>query len=452
MRNNPKPGGKVDWDATGNITEPNAGRKTSGWLFTVKPPAQNFNWFWNLLGLQQFYSNAQVQDWIVIDSDADEQDYATLTAYLADSPTAGDRLLIKKDQTVAVQTVIPSDITLKFLDGARLLCATDIATSILQLGSNIIIEGVLNLVLSQTGTTDKAVEFNGDNVNGRINVENASTGTLTTAYNLNAGKTGNNVDGFAQNTGGGTLSNTLVDNSTEDSNNVIIVDEPNNKLTRSRGAYKFREGFEFDLGSDANGDIYYRDAGVLKRLPKAANDTWLKLASGLPAWSNVGKFLGGMEFDLGSDADGDIYYRDAGILKRLPKGNDNEVLTLASGIPAWTNTILSESFTSSEQTITAAGPLTLAHGLASTPYLIMPYIICKTSEFGYSIGDEVLINPAGNDPASASSRGLSVVPDGTNVNIRYGVHPSVIGILDKTTGSSTSITPANWKLIIRAWA
>ena len=38
-RNNPKPGDKIDWDATGNIVEPNAGRKTSGWLFNVKPPA-----------------------------------------------------------------------------------------------------------------------------------------------------------------------------------------------------------------------------------------------------------------------------------------------------------------------------------------------------------------------------------------------------------------------------
>lgn len=286
-RNNPKPGGKVDWDATGNIVEPNAGRKTSGWLFSVKPPAQNFNWLWNLLGLQQFYSNAQVQDWIVIDSDADERDYATLTAYLADSPAAGDRLLIKEDQTVTVQTVIPSDITIKFLDGSRLLCATNIATSVLQMGSDIIIEGILTIVLSQTGTTDKAVEYNGDNVFGQIDVENASTGTLTTAHNINSGKTGNQIEGIAENSGGGTLTTVLADNSTEDSNNMIIVDEPNNKLTRSRGAYKFRDGFEFDLSSDANGDIYYRDAGVLKRLAKGANDTYLRLVAGIPSWSNT---------------------------------------------------------------------------------------------------------------------------------------------------------------------
>lgn len=38
---------------------------------------------------------------------------------------------------------------------------------------------------------------------------------------------------------------------------------------------------------------------------------------------------------LGSDADGDIYYRDAGILKRLAKGTDEDFLSLKSGIPSW---------------------------------------------------------------------------------------------------------------------
>ena len=40
-------------------------------------------------------------------------------------------------------------------------------------------------------------------------------------------------------------------------------------------------------------------------------------------------------FALGSDADGDIYYRNSNNLQRLAKGSDGEVLTLASGIPSW---------------------------------------------------------------------------------------------------------------------
>jgi len=40
-------------------------------------------------------------------------------------------------------------------------------------------------------------------------------------------------------------------------------------------------------------------------------------------------------FALGSDADGDIYYRNSGNLQRLAKGDDDQVLTLSSGLPTW---------------------------------------------------------------------------------------------------------------------
>ena len=286
-RNNPKPSGKINWQAIGEIIVPSPARKLAGWLFNIKPPAQSFNWFWNLTGLQQFYSNAQVEDWIVIDSDADEGDYATLVAYIADAPAAGDRILVKEDQTVTAQFVLPANVTLKFLDGSRLLCATNIATSVLKLGSNLIIEGVLNIVLSHTGTTAKAVEYDGDNAVGKINIENASTGTLTTGHHINANKTGNRVEGFIDNTGGGVLTNEYVDNSTEDSNILEIRSGITNQIARSDGAKSFRDGLEFDLVPDADGDIYYRDAGILKRLPKGLEGDSLFLDSGIPEWRSL---------------------------------------------------------------------------------------------------------------------------------------------------------------------
>ena len=238
-RNNPKPIEKTNWipDDTTNIVTPSAGRKLVGWLFNIKPPAEIFNWFWNLKSRFEDYFSAQVEDWIVIDSDADEGDYATLAAYIADSPAAGDRILVKEDQTVTAQAVLPADVTLKFLDGSRLLCATNIATSVLKLGSNLIIEGVLNIVLSHTGTTAKAVEIDGDNAVGKINIENSSTGTLTTGYHINANKTGNRIEGFVQNTGGGTLTNYIIDNSTEDSNIIMAIDEPNNTIKTNGTAF-----------------------------------------------------------------------------------------------------------------------------------------------------------------------------------------------------------------------
>jgi hypothetical protein len=50
-----RPADTPDWDATGNTSTPSASRKTSGWLGATgttpgdKPPAQEFNWFWNLV-------------------------------------------------------------------------------------------------------------------------------------------------------------------------------------------------------------------------------------------------------------------------------------------------------------------------------------------------------------------------------------------------------------------
>jgi len=50
----------------------------------------------------------------------------------------------------------------------------------------------------------------------------------------------------------------------------------------------------------------------------------------------TGAVIGGATITLGSDATGDVYYRNAsGVLTRLAAGSDADVLTLASGIPSW---------------------------------------------------------------------------------------------------------------------
>jgi len=40
-----------------------------------------------------------------------------------------------------------------------------------------------------------------------------------------------------------------------------------------------------NVGSDATGDIYYRNAGILTRLVAGANNTILKIAAGIPSWA-----------------------------------------------------------------------------------------------------------------------------------------------------------------------
>lgn len=109
-------------------------------------------------------------------------------------------------------------------------------------------------------------------------------------------------------------------------------------------------------------------------------------------------------------------------------------------------------FQSAEQTITSAGALTVAHGLARSPILVQFYLICKTAENGYSIGDTIY-HPAGASNSASDALGVSCIFDATNINIRFGSNvTSSFTAINKGTGGSAGLTNANWKLIIRAWA
>lgn len=106
----------------------------------------------------------------------------------------------------------------------------------------------------------------------------------------------------------------------------------------------------------------------------------------------------------------------------------------------------SGSFTSSEQTVTFGGSLTLAHGLGATPTLVRLQLKCITAEGDYSIGD---IYELGAGATSGTDKSTAVWCDATNVNIRFaGAAPN---ISRKSFGSDFAITAAKWKLIVKAW-
>lgn len=112
------------------------------------------------------------------------------------------------------------------------------------------------------------------------------------------------------------------------------------------------------------------------------------------------------------------------------------------------NTPFTKSFISAAQTVTFAGSLTLAHGLGTTPTLIISTWICQTAEAGYTAGDRVAMPGLWGDNGT-SSYGATVTPDATNLNVRYG---SAGILLNKSTGARTGITAANWKVEFAAYA
>ncbi|MDG4877657.1 hypothetical protein P9273_21375 [Mesorhizobium sp. WSM4935] len=104
-----------------------------------------------------------------------------------------------------------------------------------------------------------------------------------------------------------------------------------------------------------------------------------------------------------------------------------------------------QRFESAQQTITAGGPLTLAHGLAAQPKLYLIYLQCVTAENGYAVGDEITFS-------ATNSNGVTIVPDATNLNIRYGSNAQPFFANNKNTGANAGLTNANWRAVFRAWA
>lgn len=122
---------------------------------------------------------------------------------------------------------------------------------------------------------------------------------------------------------------------------------------------------------------------------------------------------------------------------------------LGGGAWATATAILIEKFPSADQIITAGGQLVILHGLAAIPTIIVPQLICQVAELGYSIGD---IAQIGYDQDSTTNRGISVVPDATNLTVRYGTSANTFTLINKTTGARTAITNASWKLRLTAYA
>ncbi len=122
-----------------------------------------------------------------------------------------------------------------------------------------------------------------------------------------------------------------------------------------------------------------------------------------------------------------------------------ELAAAIAGLP------FSKSYESPQQTITSGGSLTLAHGLGVKPKNYLAFLQCTTAEGGYSVGDEESVSIGSHE--ASTNRGLSVVPDATNLVIRFGSQASsAVQITRKDTGGYLNITNASWRFVIRAWA
>lgn len=113
------------------------------------------------------------------------------------------------------------------------------------------------------------------------------------------------------------------------------------------------------------------------------------------------------------------------------------------------------TYDSGDQTITAGGLLTLAHGLGTKPLSVALKLKCTTTEHNYAVGDEIDI-AAGYTISATASRGASVYTASsdaaTNLYVRYGSDANTFNVYNKTTGTIANITNSSWRLIVKAFA
>lgn len=112
--------------------------------------------------------------------------------------------------------------------------------------------------------------------------------------------------------------------------------------------------------------------------------------------------------------------------------------------------IFTKEYVSAEQVITNGGTINLTHGLGSKYKLCNVVLVCKTVDLGYPVGTELDLGQ--RQDHSASSYGFGTRPIGaTQVELKIAAS----GIYLHTTngvGGPVAITPASWRLIVRAWA
>lgn len=111
---------------------------------------------------------------------------------------------------------------------------------------------------------------------------------------------------------------------------------------------------------------------------------------------------------------------------------------------------LTKEYVSPEILIPANANATLTHGLGATPKSVFLSVICKTADIGYVVGEEAILGSVFTGVDAGTNVGIQTASNATT--IRYRVATVGVAVMNMTTGVPVLLTPANWRLIIRAYA
>lgn len=118
---------------------------------------------------------------------------------------------------------------------------------------------------------------------------------------------------------------------------------------------------------------------------------------------------------------------------------DNSVQTSAAGLTSY--------YQSSELTIASTSTFSVSHGLGVTPKLIMPSLICKTADRGYSVNDEIYMLGYTDIPGQTL---FTWRANSTTITLKCNGNLAA-RIVNLSTAAVEYITVGSWRLIIRAY-
>lgn len=120
-------------------------------------------------------------------------------------------------------------------------------------------------------------------------------------------------------------------------------------------------------------------------------------------------------------------------------------------VPTAGQLLFTKEYVSPQQTITSGGTLTLTHGLGAVPKLIRAELVCVTNDGSHLAGEIVELGDGYIPASSLSSIGHEVKKSSTEIKVIFG-NATTVYLAKTAAGASESLTNANWRLIVRAWA
>lgn len=206
--------------------EPTVSKKALGFQAEEYPPSQWWNWFWRQITRWINYLSSNTEECIVVSSNAYERDRDTTDfAGAIAAAVDGDTIYVKDSVDLPAGLIsINTSIKLKIAKGVVFTTSTSNDTFLFN-APNIKVEGDLVINFDGGGTIDKCVAFNAEGcICENIIVNNVDDGVITNVFYIEAGAAGNYAEGMTTNTGDGSFTNILVDNSGL-TNNLIQIRE-----------------------------------------------------------------------------------------------------------------------------------------------------------------------------------------------------------------------------------